>query len=210
MRSDWDRPHSTSKCLLLPTGPGPSLSSLPVTGAKVHSPAGATVPEMWHLAPTALPFSLGQLAAEPADLQAGRGSLRPPVTVLPSSLPRGQGQPRALSGGAARGLLGARKFPGQSPSLQGRVHQRPRRQASLGTLTGAVGPTGLALRPAVSQARARPACRLWGHRATPACGLSRGRPTFGVSGPHRRRKTCLGPHVEYTVARNHKESPCFR
>ena len=38
-----------------------------------------------------------------------------------------------------------------------------------------------------------------------------GCPTFGISGPHWKKKSCLGTHIKYIATRDHKEiSSCFR
>ena len=34
---------------------------------------------------------------------------------------------------------------------------------------------------------------------------SRGVQPFGVSGPHWKKKSCLGPHIKYIVTHNHKK-----
>ena len=35
----------------------------------------------------------------------------------------------------------------------------------------------------------------------------RGIQHFGTSGPHWKKKSCLGPHIKYIVAHNHKKNP---
>ena len=53
-----------------------------------------------------------------------------------------------------------------------------------------------------------PACDPSLHPASPR--YSRGVLPFGVSGPHWKKKSCLGPHIKYIATCNHTKILCFK
>ena len=44
------------------------------------------------------------------------------------------------------------------------------------------------------------------HRMKEEQCIHQGRPTFGISGPHWKKRSCLGPHIKYITTCNHKKS----